>query len=313
MTKSRTSFAALVLLIALGCSSSDGGNDGADDQVDALCRGYCGNELMGPDCGPDRDQTVEDCYNRCLNEFSQRTNPTCPLNARCDSVTSYCAEEAMWEYYGCAVSLECNDQFGDCNDAQQQLNDCENQFREDTQTWCAQNCPDDPGCGGPNAPTWGRACRIECETDAGCPAGTYCREDLICIYDCGEEQACPNGGACDDRGRCVPTTDPIRIGAQCTDSAACESADEPIELVCLTQFTGGYCGLEGCTGDVDCPEGSACVTHDDGNNYCFRVCVDKPDCNRNRDEENWSNCVGSITFVDDRNDRKVCEPPSAGL
>jgi hypothetical protein len=107
--------------------------------------------------------------------------------------------------------------------------------------------------------------------------------------------------------------DKTGVGAQCTDSSTCESADEEVELVCLTQFTGGYCGLEGCTGDVDCPEGSACVTHDDGNNYCFLVCVDKPDCNRNRDEENWSNCVGSITFVDDRNDRKACEPPSSGI
>ena len=159
MTKSRTSFAALVLLIALGCSSSDGGNDGADDQIDALCRGYCGNELMGPDCGPDRDQTVEDCYNRCLNEYTSRAESNCPINYHCDS-TSYCVEEAMWEYYGCAVSLECNDQFGDCNDAQQQLNECENRFDEDTQTWCAQNCPDDSGCGAPNAPARGRACRI---------------------------------------------------------------------------------------------------------------------------------------------------------
>ena len=107
--------------------------------------------------------------------------------------------------------------------------------------------------------------------------------------------------------------DRIGVGAECTASAECESADEEIELECLTQFTGGYCGLEGCTGDIDCPEGSACVTHDDGNNYCFRICVDKPDCNLNRSPENEANCVGSITFVDPRNERKACEPPSSGL
>ena len=56
-----------------------------------------------------------------------------------------------------------------------------------------------------------------------------------------------------------------------------------------------------------------CVTHDDGVNYCFRDCVDKPDCNRNRSLENEANCVGSITFVDPRNDRKACEPPSSGI
>ena len=107
--------------------------------------------------------------------------------------------------------------------------------------------------------------------------------------------------------------DRVGVGAECTDAAECESADQEVVLECLTQFTGGYCGLEGCTGDVDCPEGSACVTHDDGKNYCFRVCQDKPDCNLNRSVENESNCVGSITFVDPRNDRKACEPPSSGL
>ena len=107
--------------------------------------------------------------------------------------------------------------------------------------------------------------------------------------------------------------DRIGVGAQCTDSAECESADEDTELVCLTQFKGGYCGLEGCAGDVGCPDGSACVTHDDGNNYCFRVCQDKPDCNLNRSVENESNCSANIVFVDDRNERKACVPPSSGL
>jgi len=116
---------------------------------------------------------------------------------------------------------------------------------------------------------------------------------------------------CGDSGE--TEADRVGVGAECTDAAECELDDDEVELECLTQFTGGYCGLEGCTGDQDCPEGSACVTHDDGNNYCFRVCVDKPDCNLNRVEENWSNCVGSITFVDPRNDRKACEPPSSGL
>ena len=110
--------------------------------------------------------------------------------------------------------------------------------------------------------------------------------------------------------------DRIGVGAECSDAAECESADEEVELECLTRFKGGYCGLEGCTGDVDCPEGSACVTHDDGtgpSNYCFRECRDKPECNLHRSVENESNCVGSITFVDPRNDRKACEPPSSGL
>ena len=115
--------------------------------------------------------------------------------------------------------------------------------------------------------------------------------------------------------------DRIGVGAQCTGSAECESPDEDIMLECLTQFTGGYCGLEGCEGDADCsegtccPEGSACVTADNGKNYCYRLCQNRDDCNHNRDEENWANCVGSgtINFVDDGEGRKACEPPSSGI
>ena len=107
--------------------------------------------------------------------------------------------------------------------------------------------------------------------------------------------------------------DRLGIGAQCTDAAECESADENVTLACLTQFTGGYCGLEGCATESDCPEGSACVTHGDGNNYCFRICGDKADCNRNRSENNWSNCSANVDFVDGKQDRKACVPPSSGL
>ncbi len=110
--------------------------------------------------------------------------------------------------------------------------------------------------------------------------------------------------------------DRIGVGAECTDAASCESADEDIMLECLTQFAGGYCGLEGCEGDGDCPEGSACVAHGDGSgaaNYCFRICADKPDCNRNRSAENEANCSANVDFVDGKQDRKACVPPSSGL
>lgn len=126
---------------------------------------------------------------------------------------------------------------------------------------------------------------------------------VACLAVAGLSAGCGDGSTEADR---------VGVGAQCTASAECPTEME-IQLECLTQFKGGYCGLEGCMGDVDCPEGSACVTHSDGENYCFRECRDKPDCNRNRSLENESNCVGSIVFVDDRNDRKACEPPSAGL
>jgi hypothetical protein len=101
--------------------------------------------------------------------------------------------------------------------------------------------------------------------------------------------------------------DRLGVGAQC---AATEDCDEDIGLVCLPQFKGGYCGLTPCAGDVDCPEASACIAHDDGINYCFRLCDDKPDCNANRDLENEANCSSSATFVDGTMGRKACVPPS---
>ena len=78
----------------------------------------------------------------------------------------------------------------------------------------------------------------------------------------------------------------------------------------MTQFRGGYCGKVGCTDNLDCPEASACMAHDDGKNYCFRVCKDKVECNENRSVELESNCSSNITFVDKEIEGKACVPPS---
>jgi hypothetical protein len=127
---------------------------------------------------------------------------------------------------------------------------------------------------------------------------------IACLIVLGIVAGCGDDGTAADR---------IGVGAQCTADGECESADEEIELVCLTQFTGGYCGLEGCTEDAGCPEGSACVAHEDDNNYCFRVCQNKPECNSNRSVENESNCSANIVFVEEPQERKACVPPSSGL
>jgi hypothetical protein len=94
------------------------------------------------------------------------------------------------------------------------------------------------------------------------------------------------------------------VGAQCTKADDCLTGQQ-----CLP-FKGGYCGVQGCTADKDCPSGSACVHHTDGINYCFRTCIDKVDCNRNRSLENESNCSSSVTFVETGKTVKACVPPS---
>lgn len=99
--------------------------------------------------------------------------------------------------------------------------------------------------------------------------------------------------------------DDLGIGAQC-------SVDDDCDLeggqACLS-FKGGYCGLEGCLSNADCPENSGCVAHTDGINYCFRLCDDKADCNANRDLDNEANCSSSVDFVEPTN-AKACVPPS---
>lgn len=107
----------------------------------------------------------------------------------------------------------------------------------------------------------------------------------------------------DDNGT---EADKLGVGAQCTSNDDCTEDGQS----CLLQFKGGYCGVADCTTNADCPEGSGCITHDDGNNYCFMVCTDKSQCNTNRDAANESNCSGSVTWAD-TDLGKACVPPSA--
>ena len=106
---------------------------------------------------------------------------------------------------------------------------------------------------------------------------------------------------------CGSNADSLGVGAQCAKTSDCDTS---LGEACLTQFKGGYCGLEGCAHDTDCPTDSACVMHTDGHNYCFRICTTKDDCNANRDPANEANCSSSVTFVDPQPSGKACVPPS---
>lgn len=102
--------------------------------------------------------------------------------------------------------------------------------------------------------------------------------------------------------------DALGVGAECTASEEC---DESTEQTCLTDFKGGYCGIKYCGDDSDCPEASACVVHVDGENYCFRTCVDKSECNENRSPEAEANCSANVEFRQDQLEvTKACIPPS---
>ena len=109
-------------------------------------------------------------------------------------------------------------------------------------------------------------------------------------------------GACGDDDA---EADELGVGAECAGDDDCGP-----EQTCLS-FKGGYCGLEGCAANADCPQGSLCVAHDDGKNYCFRICLDKAECNRNRSAELEANCSSSIVFVEPQTGVKACVPPSS--
>lgn len=100
--------------------------------------------------------------------------------------------------------------------------------------------------------------------------------------------------------------DKVGVGAACATAADCKVEGQ----ICLSQFKGGYCGVANCTTAASCPDGSACVAHTDGSNYCFRACLDKAECNANRPEGSEANCSSSIEFVNGEKDIKACVPPS---
>ncbi len=107
---------------------------------------------------------------------------------------------------------------------------------------------------------------------------------------------------------CGENADSLGVGAECTVADDCRQ--DEVAQDCLTQFKGGYCGIVDCASDEDCPRDAGCIAHEDGSNYCFRVCIDKAECNENRGVDNEANCSSNVTFVDGAMGRKACVPPS---
>lgn len=108
---------------------------------------------------------------------------------------------------------------------------------------------------------------------------------------------------------CGSKADDLGVAAECTVDDDCPD-DGDFVISCLSTFRGGYCGISGCDGHADCPEDSFCVSHTDGNDYCFRTCENKSDCNANRTADNEANCSSNIT-PKEASSSKACVPPSS--
>ena len=114
------------------------------------------------------------------------------------------------------------------------------------------------------------------------------------------------GPACGDD---ETEADRLGVGAACTSDEDCLH-DGDVELTCLKQFKGGYCGLLDCAANEDCPDTSSCVAHTDGENYCFRDCAEKTQCNANRGADEEANCSSNVDYVEEATVGKSCVPPS---
>jgi len=100
------------------------------------------------------------------------------------------------------------------------------------------------------------------------------------------------------------------MGAECSNDADCFQS-ETVDYRCLTQFEGGYCGIENCGSSDDCPRGFGCVELSDRRTYCLELCVARTDCNSNRTEISaLENCSGVEHIDDDKAIQgKACVPP----
>jgi hypothetical protein len=65
------------------------------------------------------------------------------------------------------------------------------------------------------------------------------------------------------------------VGSRCSSPEDCESG-----MVCLSGqgFVGGYCAVAGCTGEQECPPGSACVSEQSQGGLCLQRCSTIKDC-----------------------------------
>lgn len=102
-----------------------------------------------------------------------------------------------------------------------------------------------------------------------------------------------------------------QVDANCTQRAG--DAAEGYDLTCFVDFDGGLCGIDQCDSGADCPEGSACVLHDNGQNHCFRLCSSDDECNVNRNADVPASCTTNAQFLQNEGVEgdSVCIPPAA--
>ena len=88
------------------------------------------------------------------------------------------------------------------------------------------------------------------------------------------------------------STQDLSIDVKATTGMACMATPEcELNLICNkgASFPGGYCAKVGCTGDIQCPPGSHCISDTSLGGICLGMCDAPKDCDTSRQD-----CVGRI-------------------
>lgn len=144
-----------------------------------------------------------------------------------------------------------------------------------------------------------KMCFLSCEgaDTGGKDADQYCRDNVSPDFGCRS-----TGGGSQNRKVCFPTN--CGVGESCGVDAECAAG-----LVCLTSFSGGYCGKADCKANADCPTGSLCVQNG-SSSYCARTCAAPADCASCRGADVAADCRADATFVEAGTTGSVCVPPA---
>ena len=146
--------AATAVFVACGADKGEGGTGGTGGappppaNVDQTCRDWCANEPEGFSCHQGPAESVEGCYQDCLDgyQFAKRVYG--------------CGDEWI-AIRNCQVELDCEDLFGDCDTFDDQLRECRQPA--DTPAPCEQLCPN-----------------MACQRDFNSPTPKACEVTLEC-------------------------------------------------------------------------------------------------------------------------------------
>jgi len=213
------------------------------------------------------------------------TGATCEVSDDCYP------EVAEGELSGDAVCLDRVDE-GYCTHECETDDDC-----------CAAEgeCDDDENqvCG-PFESTGMMMCFLRCENeDVNADPDTDDANEF-CQLNVGTDFICRStGGGSQNRKVCVPGD--CGLGKDCEVDDDCGG-----DLVCNTDYDGGYCTVADCEADSDCPGDSVCV--DDGNGtLCMKTCESNVDCSACRAEGAAGTCVDDADLVES-DGVSVCAP-----